>query len=159
MALYTKVPYYKFDEVKLGNKIHHFDKYRINTEEKCVQRQWQPQLMCWLNDLQMQLVKLSVHQKYDLQKKWEIWCAWSKEILTQNMSSSSIAAITSVALRLQQGEEVGRVARIPPPTKLVAAQFRIVLATPGTFLSTFWRFSEDLWCNVASELLLRPGPD
>ena len=39
MALYTKVPYYKFDEVKLGNKIHHFDKYRRNTEEKCVQ--WQ----------------------------------------------------------------------------------------------------------------------
>ena len=35
----------------LGNKIHHFDKYRRNTEEKCVQRQWQPQLMCWLNDL------------------------------------------------------------------------------------------------------------
>ena len=28
MALYTKVPYYKFDEVKLGNKINHFDKYR-----------------------------------------------------------------------------------------------------------------------------------
>ena len=93
--------------------------------------------MCWLNDLLMPLVKHSVHQKYDLQKNWEIWCAWSKEILTQNMSSSSIAAITSVALRLQQGEEVGRVARIPPPTKLVAAQFRIVLATPRTCLSMF----------------------
>ena len=87
--------------------------------------------------LTMSVVKLSVHHKYDLQKNKEIWCAWSKEILTQNMSSSSIAVITSVALRLQQGEEVGRVARIPPPTKLVAAQFRIVLATPGTFLSTF----------------------
>ena len=48
-----------------------------------------------------------------------------------------IAAISSVALRLQQGEEVGRVARISLPTKLVAAQFRIVLATPRTFLSTF----------------------
>ena len=153
------MPFYNLDEVKLGNKIHHFDKYRRNTEEKCVQRQRHPQLMCWLNDLLMPLVKHSVHQKYDLQKKSEIWCAWSKEILTQNMSSSSITAISSVALRLQQGEEVGRVARIPPPTKLVAAQFRIVLATPGTFLSTFWGFSEDLWCNVASELLLRPGPD
>ena len=65
----------------------------------------------------------------------------------------------SVPLRLWEGEEVGRVARIQPPTKLVVAQFRIHLATPWTFLSTFWGFFEDLWCNVASDLLLRPGPD
>ena len=65
----------------------------------------------------------------------------------------------SVPLRLWEGEEVGRVARIQPPTKLVVAQFRIHLATPWTFLSTFWGLFEDLWCNVASDLLLPPVPD
>ena len=35
----------------------------------------------------------------------------------------------------------------------------IFLATAGTFLSMFWGLLEDLWCNVAGDLILRPGPD
>ena len=66
---------------------------------------------------------------------------------------------TSVAGRQPPGEEVGMVARFQPPTKVVVAQFRIFLATPRNFLSTFWGLFEDLWCNVAGDLLLRPVPD
>ena len=51
----------------------------------------------------------------------------------------------SVARRPSVGEEVGRVARFQPPTKLVVAQFWIFQATPGTFLSMFWVF---FWRSV-----------
>ena len=72
---------------------------------------------------------------------------------------SCICQNTSVAGRQPPGEEVGMVARFRPPTKLVVAQFRIFLATPGNFLSMFLGLFEGLCSNVASDLLLRPGPD
>ena len=43
----------------------------------------------------------------------------------------------SVARRPPASEEVGRVARFQPPTKMVVAQFRIFRGTAGTFLAPF----------------------
>ena len=45
--------------------------------------------------------------------------------------------ISSVAGRQPPGEEVGMVARIQPPTKMVVAQFRIFRGIAGTFLAPF----------------------
>ena len=43
----------------------------------------------------------------------------------------------SVARRPPASEEVGRVARFQPPTKMVVAQFRIFRGIAGTFLAPF----------------------
>ena len=65
----------------------------------------------------------------------------------------------SVARRPPASEEGGMVARFQPPTKVVLAQFQIFLATPGTFLSTFWGSFELSQCTGARDLLLTSGTD
>ena len=100
-----------------------------NTEDKCVQ--------CWLNELLIPLFQFSVHQKYDLHKKPGNMVCLEQRTPDAKQGRQLQPCSWSVPLRPWEGEEVGRVARIQPPTKLVVAQFRIHLATPWTFLSMF----------------------
>ena len=65
----------------------------------------------------------------------------------------------SVARRPPASEEVGRVARFQPPTKMVVAQFWIFRGIAGTFKATFYGSSEILHCNRLGDLLLTSGTD
>ena len=75
-----------------------------------------------------------------LQQKYDLLSGKYKMILFRKYWCQRRAAaapqISSVAGRQSPGEEVGRVARTQPPTKLVVAQFRIFGAIAGAFPST-----------------------
>merc|ERR1712212_1130170 len=72
--------------------------------------------------LQQKYDLLSGKYKMSLFRKY--WC---------QRRAAAAHQISSVAGRQSPGEEVGRVARIQPPTKLFVAQFRIFWAIAGTF--------------------------
>ena len=121
-----------------------------NTEDKCVQ--------CWLNELLIPLFQFSVHirnmicteiGKYGLLGAKKSWCK----------AREAAAALLLLSTPPTLGGGRGGEGCSHPVTHQIVAQFRIHLATPWTFLSTFWGFFEDLWCNVASDLLLPPVPD
>ena len=61
-------------------------------------------------------------------------------LVERNPMQQEKAGNCSVTLWLWEGEDGGRVARFQSPTKVVVAQFWIFLATPWTFLWTFWGF-------------------
>ena len=80
-------------------------------------------------------------------------------LVERNPMQQEKAGNCSVTLWLWEGEEGGRVARFQSPTKVVVAQFWIFLATPWTFLWTFWGFFKFWQCTGAGDLLLTSGKD